>query len=125
MRHPEAVLTKSRIGWAACKRPLVYFFLACMSAAFGLWQTRFSRRFGRDRSKILLWLCLLFSLVFVVGSWTFDLGSHFWTISAQKEFYAADGVLEKGRMLVKLGVFSSLGAAFLNVTYSSFRGRRP
>ncbi len=102
---------------------LVYFFLACMTAAFGFWQNLFSQRFGRDSSKILSWLYLLFSLIFVVGSWTFDVGSHFWTIPIQNEFYP-DRVLEIGRMLVKLGVFSSLAAAFLNVTYSSFRGRR-
>lgn len=103
---------------------LAYFFLASVTAVFGFWQTRFCRRFGRDSSKILLRLFLLFSLIAVVGSWTFALGSHFWTISIQKEFYEADRVLQIGRMLVKLGVFSSLGAAFLNVSYSSFRGRR-
>ncbi len=100
---------------------LVYFFLACMTAAFGIWQTRFSRHFGRESSRILSWLYLLCSLVFVVGSWTFDLGSHFWTIPIQNEFYAPDRVLEIGRLLVKFGVYSSLAAAFLNVTYSSFR----
>jgi len=121
---PWPVVPPRWVEYSGSSPTLVYFFLACTTAAFGFWQTRFSRRFGRDSSKILLWLYLLFSLVFVVGSWTFDLGSHFWTISTQKEFYAADGVLEIGRMLVKLGVFSSLGAAFLNVTYSSFRGRR-
>ncbi|HZV88780.1 MAG TPA: hypothetical protein VFF95_14620 [Candidatus Binatus sp.] len=102
---------------------LVYIFLACWTAAIGFWQTRFSRRFGRDSSKILSRLYLLFSLVFVVGSWTFDLSSHFWTITVQNEFYP-DRALQIGRTLVKLGVFSSLAAAFLNVTYSSFRGRR-
>jgi hypothetical protein len=102
----------------------VYFFLACMTAGFGFWQIRFSRHFGRDSSRILSWLYLLSSLVFVAGSWTFDLGSHFWTIPIQKEFYAPDRVLETGRMLVKLGLYTSLAAAFLNVTYSSFRGRR-
>jgi hypothetical protein len=103
---------------------LVYFLLACMTAAFGLWQTRFSRKFGRDSSKILSWLYLLFSFVFVVGSWTFDLGSHFWTISIQNDFYEPDRALQIGRLLVKFGVFSSVGAALLNVTYGSFRGRR-
>jgi hypothetical protein len=100
---------------------LVYFFLACMTAAFGLWQTRFSRRFSRDSSQILTWLYLLSSLVFVAGSWTFDLGSHFWTIPIQNDFYPPDQVLEIGRILVKYGLYSSLAAAFLNVTYSSFR----
>ena len=100
---------------------LVYFFLACMTAGFGLWQTRFSRRFGRDSSQILLWLYLLSSVVFVAGSCTFDLGSHFWTIPIQNEIYPSDHVLEIGRILVKYGLYSSLAAAFLNVTYSSFR----
>ena len=103
---------------------LVYFFLACMTAAFSLWQTSFSRSFGRDSSKLLSRLYLLFSLVFVVGSWTFDLGSHFWTIPIQNGFYAPDRVLEVGRVLVKWGVYASLAAAFLNVTYSSFHERR-
>jgi hypothetical protein len=65
---------------------LAYFFLACWTAACGFWQLRFSRCFGRDSSKSLLWLYLLFSFVAVVGSWTFALGSQFWTISVQKEF---------------------------------------
>jgi len=99
----------------------VYFFLACITAGFGLWQTRFSRRFGRKSSQILLWLYLLSSLVFVAGSWTFDLGSHFWTIPIQNDFYPPDSFLEIGRMLVKWGLYASLAAAFLNVTYSSFR----
>lgn len=100
---------------------LVYFFLACMTAGFGLWQTRFSRRFGRDSSRILLWLYLLSSLVFVAGSWTFDLGSGFWTIPFQSGAYPRDFVLEIGRIFVKWGLYSSLAAVFLNVTYSSFR----
>lgn len=103
---------------------LVYFFLACMTAAFGLWQTRFSRRFGRPSSRTLLRLYLFFSLVFVLGSWTFDLGSHFWTIPTQNDFYAPDRVLEIGRILVKWGLYASLAAAFVNVTYSSSRERR-
>jgi hypothetical protein len=102
---------------------LVYFFLACMTAAFGFWQTRFSRHFGRESSQILSWLYILCSLVFVAGSWTFDLGSRFWTTSIQNEFYEPDRILEIGRILVKYGVYSSLGVAFLNVTYSSFRRR--
>jgi len=100
---------------------LVYFFLASMTAAFGIWQTRFSRHFGRESSQILSWLYILCSLVFVTGSWTFDLGSHFWTIPIQNEVYPPDGVLEIGRILVKWGLYSSLAAAFLNATYSSFR----
>jgi hypothetical protein len=103
---------------------LVYFFLACMTGAFGLWQTRFSQRLGRDSSKLLTWLYLLFSLVSVVGSWTFDLGSHFWTFPILNDLYQADRVLEIGRILVKWGLYASLAAAFLNVTYSSFRERR-
>jgi hypothetical protein len=100
---------------------LVYFFLACMTAAFGIWQTRFSRHFGRESSQILSWLYILCSLVFVTGSWTFDLGRHFWTIPVQNEIYPPDRVLEIGRILVKWGVYASLATAFLNVTYSSFR----
>jgi len=100
---------------------LVYFFLACMTAGFGLWQTRFSRSFSRESSQVLTWLYLLSSVVFVAGSWTFDLGSHFWTIPLQNEIYAPDRILEMGRILVKYGLYSSLAAAFLNVTYSSFR----
>lgn len=103
---------------------LVYFFLACMTAAFGLWQIRFHRRFGRDSSQILSWLYLLSSLVFVAGSWTFDLGSHFWTIPMLNGFYPPDRILELGRMLIKLGLYSSLAAAVLNVSYSAFRDRR-
>lgn len=103
---------------------LVYFFLACMTAGFGLWQTRLSRKFGRDSSMILLWLYLLLSLVFVAGSWTFDLGSRCWTIPIQNEVYPPDRILEVGRILVKYGLYSSLAAAFLNVTYSSLRPAR-
>src|SRR5271168_612747 len=50
---------------------LVYLFLACMTAGFGLWQTRFSLRFGRESSRILTALYLLASAIFVAGSWTF------------------------------------------------------
>jgi len=118
------VIPKKWVEYSDSSPQLVYFFLACMTAAFGLWQTRFSRSLSRESSKILLRLYLLFSLVFVVGSWTFDLGSHFWTIPIQSEFYAPDGILEVGRILVKWGLYASLAAAFLNVTYSSFRERR-
>jgi hypothetical protein len=103
---------------------LVYFLLACMTAAFGFWQIRFHRWFACDSSRILSWLYLLFSLVFVAGSWTFDLGSHFWTISMQNEFYPPDRVLEIGRILIKVGLYSGLAAAVLNVNYSGFRDRR-
>ena len=103
---------------------LVYFFFACMTAAFGFWQIRFHKRLGRDSSQILSWLYLFFSLVFVAGSWTFDLGSHFWAISMQNEFYPPDRVLEIGRILIKLGLYSSLGAAVLNVNYGGFSERR-
>jgi hypothetical protein len=33
---------------------LAYFFFAGITAFFGFWQTRFSRWFGRDSSRILL-----------------------------------------------------------------------
>jgi hypothetical protein len=122
--QPWPVIPQRWVEYSDASPTLVYFFLACMTGAFGLWQTRFSRSFGRDSSNILLGLYLLFSLVFVVGSWTFDLGSHFWTISTQNEFYEGDRVLEIGRILVKWGLYASLAAAFLNVTYSSFRERR-
>jgi len=92
-----------------------------MTAGFGLWQTRFSRNFGRESSQFLTWLYLLSSVLFVAGSWTFDLGSHFWTIPIQNEIYPPDRILEIGRFLVKYGLYSSLAAAFLNVTYSSFQ----
>jgi hypothetical protein len=52
---------------------LVYFFLAGWTAACGFWQLRFSRWFGRDSSKSLLWLCLLSSFIAVAGSWTLAL----------------------------------------------------
>jgi hypothetical protein len=120
---PWPLVPQSWVEYSDASPALAYFFLACMTGAFGLWQTRFSRRFGRDSSTILLRLYLLLSLVFVVGSWTFDLGSHFWTIPIHSEWYP-DGVLGIGRMLVKFGLYSSLAAAFLNVTYSSFVERR-
>jgi cytochrome bd-type quinol oxidase subunit 1 len=121
---PWPIIPQRWVGYADSSPTLVYFFLACMTAGFGFWQTRFSRRFGRDSSRILLWLYLLASVVFVAGSWTFDAGSHFWTIPNQNELYEPNRVLEIGRILVKFGVYSTLAAAFLNVTYSSFRERR-
>jgi hypothetical protein len=120
---PWPLVPQRWVEYSGSSPTLAYFSLACMTGAFGLWQTRFSRRFGRDSSRILLRLYLLLSLVFVVGSWTFDLGSHFWTIPIHSEWYP-DGVLGIGRMLVKFGLYSSLAAAFLNVTYSSFVERR-
>jgi hypothetical protein len=103
---------------------LVYLFLACMTAAFGLWQTRFSLGFGRDSSRILTELYLLASVVFVAGSWTFDLGSQFSTIPIQNAIYPPDRILEIGRILVNWGLYASLAVAFLSVTYSSFREHR-
>jgi hypothetical protein len=125
--HPELpwpVIPGHWKKFADSSPTLVYFFFACITAFFGLWQTRFHRRFGRDSSTILLRFYLLFSVTAVAGSWTFDLGSHFWTIPIQSGLYAPDRVLQIGRRLVEVGVFSALGAAFLNVTYSSFRERR-
>ena len=122
--HPSLawpVIPQRWRAYADSSPAVVYFFLASMTAGFGLWQTRFSRRFGRDSFRILTWLYLWSSLVFVAGSWTFDLGSHFWTVPIQNEIYPPDPVLGIGRILVKYGLYSSLGAAFLNVTYSSFR----
>jgi|HubBroStandDraft_4_1064222.scaffolds.fasta_scaffold357431_2 hypothetical protein len=121
---PWPVIPQRWVEYSDSSPALVYFFLACMTAAFGLWQTRFSRRLGRDSSKLLTWLYLLFSLVFVVGSWTFNLGSHFWTFPILNDLYQADRVLEIGRIFIKWGLYASLAAAFLNVTYSSFRERR-
>jgi hypothetical protein len=118
------VIPQRWVEYSDSSPALVYFFLACMTAGFGLWQTRFSHKLGRDSSRILLWLYLLASQIFVAGSWTFDLGSHFWTIPIQNGFYAPDRVLEVGRILVKCGLYASLAAAFLNVTYSSSRERR-
>ena len=122
---PWPVIPQRWVEYADSSPTLVYFFLACMTAAFGLWQTRFSRRLGRDSSKLLTWLYLLFSLVFVVGSWTFDLGSHFWRFPILNDLYQADRTLEIGRIFIKWGLYASLATAFLNVTYSSFRGRQP
>ncbi len=122
--NPWPVIPQKWIEYSDSSPALVYFFLACMIAGFGLWQTRFSQKFGRDSSRILLWLYLMASQIFVAGSWTFDLGSHFWTIPIQNGFYAPDPVLEVGRILVKWGLYASLATAFLNVTYSSFRERR-
>jgi hypothetical protein len=121
--HPSAewpVIPQRWRAYSDSSPSLVYFLLAGMTAAFGFWQIRFHRWFGRGSSQILSWLYLFFSLVFVAGSWTFDLGSHFWTISMQNEFYPPDRVLEIGRMLIKLGLYSSLPAAVLNVNYSGF-----
>jgi hypothetical protein len=117
------VVPKTWWDYSGSSPMLVYFFLTGWTAACGFWQLRFSRWFARDSSKSLLWLYLLFSFVAVAGSWTFALGSQFWTISVQK-FHEADGVLGIGRMLVKLSLFSSLGATLLNAGYSAVRGRR-
>jgi hypothetical protein len=122
--HPSLawpVIPQRWRAYADSSPALVYLFLACMTAGFGLWQTWFSRRFGRDSFRILTRLYLLSSLAFVAGSWTFDLGNHFWTVAIQNEIYPPDRVLEMGRVLVKYGLYASLAAAFLNVTYSSFR----
>jgi hypothetical protein len=127
LSHPglyRPVVPPRWVEYSNSSPALVYFFLACMIAAFGLWQTRFSRQFGRNSSTFLLWVYLLASIVFVAGSWTFELGSRFWTIPTQNGFYAPDRVLEVGRFLVKWGLYASLAFAFLNVTYSSFRSRK-
>ena len=127
LSHPGLswpVIPPRWVDYSDSSPALVYLFLACMTAGFGLWQTRFSRKFGRDSSIILLRLYLLASIVFVAGSWTFELGSRFWTIPIQNGSYAPDHILEVGRFLVKYGLYATLAFAFLNVTYSSFRERR-
>jgi hypothetical protein len=52
----------------AASPSLAYFFFAALTASFGFWQTRVNRWFGRESSRILLWLFSLFSLVVIAGN---------------------------------------------------------
>jgi hypothetical protein len=69
-------------------------------------QLRFSHWFNRETSKILLRLYL--------GSWTFALATHFWTISNAKELHQADHAIDMGSTLVTLCLRSSFAVALLN-----------
>jgi hypothetical protein len=77
-------------------------------------QLRFSHWFNRETSKILLRLYLLLCVGMVMGSWTFALATHFWTISNAKELHQADHAIDMGSTLVTLCLRSSFAVALLN-----------
>ena len=96
-----------------------------MTAALGYGQLRFRGWFGRDSSKILLRFFLLSGMVFLAGSWTFALANRFWTVEDNRvSLLGAQHGMEIGRTLVKLGVWSYLAAAFLNLGYALIPKRR-
>jgi hypothetical protein len=97
------------------------FFYACLIAGPGFAQLRFSQWFRRDTSKILLRVYLSAGLVMVVGMWTFDLANRFWTDDNPLEFLGAQRGMEIGTTLFRLGAWSGLGVALLNLGYGLVR----
>jgi hypothetical protein len=104
-------------------RSVRFFFFACPTAGPGFAQLRFSRRFHRDSSKILLRVFLFAGLVMIVGLGTLlsriafgQLRTIAWT-SWQRS-------MEIGTTLFRLGAWSGFGVTLLNSGYGSVRRRR-
>jgi hypothetical protein len=106
-------------GWAASPS-LAYFFFAGITAFFGFWQTRVSRWFGRESSRILSWLFLLSSRFAIAGSWKYALAIRFWTLSTVNELYTAMPSMRIAGTLVKWGLQSSIAVVLLNFGYALF-----
>jgi hypothetical protein len=106
--------------------PLVrFFFYACLIAGPGFAQLRFSRWFHRDTSKSLMRVFLFAGLVMVVGMWTFSLANRFWTVEDNRlDLLGAQRGMEIGRTLFRLGAWSGLGVALLNLGYGLLGRRR-
>jgi hypothetical protein len=105
--------------------PLVKFlFFACLIAAPGFAQLRFSRWFPRDISKILLRVFLLASIIMVSGMWTFALANHFWTLQHSDELHEAEPYMRVGSMLFRIGFWSALATALSNMVYGLVLKRR-
>jgi len=101
------------------------FFYACLTAALGFAQLRFSRWFQRDISKILMRFFLLAVFVMVAGLWTFSLANRFWTVEDNRlDLLGAEPGMELGKTLFRLGARSGLGVALLNLGYGLVRRRR-
>jgi hypothetical protein len=102
-----------------------FFFFACLVAGPGFGQLRFSRWFHRDTSKILLRVFLFAGLVMVAGMWTFALANRFWTVEDNRlDLLGAQRGMEIGTTLFRLGAWSGLGVALLNLGYGLVRRRR-
>jgi hypothetical protein len=100
------------------------FFFACLIAAPGFAQLRFSRRLPRDISKILLRVFLLASVVMVSGMWTFALANHFWTLPHSDALHEAEPYMRAGSMLFRIGFWSALAMALSNMVYAVVLKRR-
>jgi hypothetical protein len=100
----------------------VSFFYACLAAALGFGQLRFSRWFQRDISKVLLRAFLLAVFVMIAGMWTIAIANRFWTIETNRKLLLeAEPTMREGTMLFRLGFWSSLALALLNLGYGLVR----
>lgn len=100
------------------------FFYACLTAVLGFAQLRFSRWFQRDISKILLRIFLLAVFAMAAGLWTFALANRFWTVENNRpDLLRAQPGMEIGVTLFRLGAWSCIGVALLNLGYSLVRKR--
>lgn len=99
-----------------------HFFHACLIGAAGLAQLRFSRWFQRDISKILLRVFLLAVFVMIAGMWTFAIANRFWTIKTNRKLLLeAEPIMRVGTMLFRLGFWSSVALALLNLVCGLIR----
>jgi|HubBroStandDraft_1064217.scaffolds.fasta_scaffold137289_2 hypothetical protein len=115
--HPTPMFPIYPANWAAAPSP-VYFFFAGITALVGFWHTRFSRWFGRDSSRILLWLFFLSGLTVMAGSWKYGIAVRFWTLATKEELYAAVPAMQIAGSLVKWGLWSSITLVILNFGYA-------
>jgi hypothetical protein len=120
-RHPTPRFPIRPVASSIWSKPyLAYFFDAAVTALFGFWQTRISRRVGLESSRILLWLFLFSSLVVTAGSWKYGLAIHFWTLATKEELPATFPALQTAGTLVKWSLISSVALVLLNFGYALF-----
>lgn len=117
--HPRPMIPIHPVASSVWAYPtLVYFFSAGMTALFGFLQTRLSRWYGRESSRLLFWLFLLSTLVIIAGSWHYALAIRFWTLATKDELLAAIPEMQKGGPLLLWSFRLSFVAALLNVGYA-------
>lgn len=117
--HPRPMIPIHPVASTVWAYPtLVYFFLAGLTVLSGFLQTRFSRWYGRESSRLLYWIFLLSTLVIIAGSWHYALAIRFWTLATKDELLAAIPELQKGGPLLLWSFRLCFTAALLNVGYA-------
>jgi len=122
--HPRPMIPIHPVASSVWAYPtLVYFFFAVLTALFGFLQTRFSRWYRRESSRLLFWIFLLSTLAVIAGSWHYALAIRFWTLATKDELLAAIPEMQKGGPLLLWSFRLSFAAAVLNVGYALLHKR--